>query len=182
MSILHTLIGMGSSVLVDVADEVQNKTKNKQQPQIQQTKPAKRHRCNKQSQQNGIFTRGPLEAEQLTVTAHQLGSVLEVAMFLQKLDLVLLVQQVRYGCQHLLGFAVAVVQPGRLVAEAGDGEGCLWLVVDQRLGHRQALPLKLLQGQGKKENNNGHSGMALLTAWTLTSCPQDRVASGQITR
>ena len=118
----------------------------------------------------------------LTIIAHQLGSVLKVAVFLQKLDLVLLVRQTLYGCQHLLGFAVAVVQPGRLVAEAGDGEGRLWLVVDQRLGHRQALPLKLLQEAGKKQNNNGHSGMALLTAWTLTSCPQDRVASGQITR
>ena len=99
-------------------------------------------------------------------------------MFLQKLDLVLLVWQAFYGCQHLLGFAVAVVQPGRLVAEAGDGEGRLWLVVDQRLGHRQALPLKLLQEAGKKQNNNGHSGMALHTAWTLNpihriGLPQD---------
>jgi len=114
----------------------------------------------------------------LTVTAHQLGSVLEVAVFLQKLDLVLLVRQALYGCQHFLGFAVAVVQPGRLVAEAGDGEGRLWLVVDQRLGHRQALPLKLLPGAGKKQNNNSHSCMVLLTSWTLNpihriGLPQD---------
>ena len=99
-------------------------------------------------------------------------------MFLQKLDLVLLVRQALYGCQHLLGFAVAVVEPGRLVAEARDGEGCLWLVVDQRLGHWQALPLELLQGARKKQNNNGHSCMVLLTSWTLTSRPQDRVAAG----
>ena len=96
----------------------------------------------------------------LTVIAHQLGSVLKVAVFLQKFDLVLFVGQALYGCHHLLGFAVAVVQPGRLVAEAGDGEGRLWLVVDQRLGHRQALPLKLLQGAGKKQNNN-----RIILAW-----------------
>ena len=137
-----------------------------------QTKPAKWH----------LYSWSPWSwtTQLLTVIAHQLGSVLKVAVFLQKLDLVLLVRQAFYGCQHLLGFAVAVVQPGRLVAEAGDGEGRLWLVVDQRPGHRQALPLKLLQGAGKKQNNNGHSGMALLSSWTLTSCPQDRVASGQI--